>query len=146
MSRRPIVQERTVAASQEEVFRAWSDPAALADWMRPSEGMAPATVEVDFRVGGRFRIVMHGERDYVQEGEYLEIDPPRRLVFTWVSAFLPDEEAHTRVTVTLEPDGAGTRIRLVHDQLPEGDAYDGHVEGWARILACARAWLEKEET
>ncbi len=135
MSRR-IVQERLLEAPPEEVFAAWSAPDALSRFMCPGEDMRPATVDVDFRVGGRFRIVMHGsERDYGQSGEYLENERPKRLVFSWVSDFVPEAESRTRVTLTLEPAGAGrTRLRLEHDELPETDTYAGHEAGWARIL------------
>jgi len=55
--------------------------------------------------------------------------------FTWVSDFIADAEAHTRVTVTLEPAGPGqTRLHLEHDELPDSDTYAGHEAGWARIL------------
>lgn len=132
----PIIQERLLPAPPADVFAAWGDPESLAVWMCPSDDMSPATVEVDFRVGGAFRIVMHGpERDYGHRGEYLEIVAPSRLVFTWVSDFVPPEEARTRVTVTLEPVGTDqTRIKLVHEELPATDTYAGHLEGWATIL------------
>lgn len=133
--RAPIVQERILPAAIEEVFAAWSDPESLRVWMCPGE-VRSADAEVDFRVGGSFRIVMHETgRDYVHHGEYLEIDPPRRLVFTWVSEFLPEDEAHTRVSVSLEPAGPGrTRLRLVHDELPDTGSYDGHESGWGDIV------------
>jgi uncharacterized protein YndB with AHSA1/START domain len=132
--RASVVQERILPAPPDEVFAAWSDPESLRRWMCPGE-IRSADVEVDFRVGGRFRVVMHGAREYAHHGEYLEIVPPRRLVFTWVSEFLPEAEAHTRVTVTLEPiEATRTHIRLVHDLLPAGDAYAGHAQGWEDIL------------
>lgn len=132
----PIVQERVLSASPSDVFAAWTDPASLRVWMCPADDIARASAEVDFRVGGAFRIVMHGkEGDYTQTGEYLEIDSPRRLVFTWISDFVPTAEARTKVTVTLEPvDGGRTKIVLVHDQLPATGTYDGHRNGWAAIL------------
>ena len=94
--RDPIVVERLIAAPVDLVFSAWGDAESLSQWMCPSEGMGPATVENDFRVGGRFRIVMHGqEGDYEQEGEYLEIDAPKRLVFTWESQWAPKTRSPT---------------------------------------------------
>ena len=133
---KPIVVERTLEAAPEEVFACWSDPESLGAWMCPGPGMT-ADAEVDFRVGSGYRIVMHGdESDYVQRGEYLEIDPPKRLVMTWISEWVPEGERHTRVSVTLEPEDGGrkTRLRLVHDELPDTDTYDGHVGGWTSIV------------
>ena len=133
--REAIVVERTLPAAPEEVFAAWGDADSLRAWMCPGE-LTSAEAALDFRVGGRYRIVMHGaERDYVQHGEYLEIDPPKRLVMTWISEFMPEDKRPTRVSVSFEPEGAAsTRLRLVHDELPPGDAYDGHVQGWADIV------------
>jgi len=87
---------------------------------------------------------MHGaEQDYAQEGEYLEIEAPKRLVFTWVSHFMPEAQQRTRVTLDLHEAGRGkTRLVLTHDLLPEGDAYDGHDGGWSEILRRLAEHLE----
>lgn len=142
--RAPIVQERLIAAPAARVFHAWRDPESLGRWMCPAADISCATVEVDFRVGGRFRIVMHGAtRDYAHTGEYLEIDEPRRIVFTWISDFVPKDEARTLVTVSLEPlDEHRTRLRLVHAELPDTNTYDGHDGGWRIILARLAADLD----
>jgi uncharacterized protein YndB with AHSA1/START domain len=128
--------ERVFHATAQTVFDAWGDPESLAVWMCPGAGIERATATADFRVGGRFRIVMHApERDFAQHGEYLEIDPPKRIVLTWISEWIPAGEAATRVTVSLEPLAGGcTRLVLVHEGLAEGDAYAGHPEGWRVIL------------
>jgi len=133
--REPIVVERTIAAPPQDVFAAWSTAESLSAWMCP-DPIQRADVEVDFRVGGRFRIVMHGaENRYGQEGEYLEIDPPKRLVFTWESDWMVAEHAHTRVNVSFEAVGEGrTRIVLLHEELVGDGSYDGHERGWADIL------------
>jgi uncharacterized protein YndB with AHSA1/START domain len=134
--REPIVQERVVRAPVEAVFRAWSDPESLSLWMCPADDMTPATVEVDFRVGGGFRITMHGaDQGYEHEGEYLEIEAPKRLVFSWISHFVPAPYSRTRVSVAIEALGEReSRVTLVHDELPDTDHYDGHTDGWSEIL------------
>ena len=126
-----LVVRRVIPASREEVFAAWLDPASLEQWMRPGD-VARATAEVEPRVGGKFRIVMtHGSRDHEHRGEYLAIEPPSRLSFTWVSAntdLLP-----TVVTVEfLERDG-GTEVVLTHRRLPPAQR-DAHREGWTDIV------------
>jgi len=130
-----IVQERELPATPEDVFAAFGDPESLAVWMCPGD-VGSATAQVDLSVGGRFRIDMQGaEQGYAHSGEFLELDPPKRLVFTWVSEWMPPEVRSTRVSVELEPvDGGRTRIRLVHSGLPEDDTYAGHDQGWADIL------------
>jgi uncharacterized protein YndB with AHSA1/START domain len=117
--------ERVFDAAPEEVFEAWGDAESLATWMCPGSDM---------------------ESDYAQHGEYLEIDAPKRIVLTWVSEWIPTGEAATRVSVTLEPElGGKTRLVLVHDGLPEGDAYVGHPDGWNTILAKLGAALASQK-
>src|SRR6185369_8573475 len=82
-----LVVRRVLPAPRERVFAAWLDPESLAQWMRP-DTVAATVVEVDPRVGGRFRIAMQrGDGEVEHRGEYLTIDPPRRLEFTWISAY-----------------------------------------------------------
>lgn len=143
MTEPAIVIERDLSAPPAEVFAAWGDPESLRLWMIPAD-LNGATVEADFRVGGSFRIVMHGdERDYVQHGEYLEIDAPKRIVMTWVSEWMPPGEQHTRLSVTFEraADG-GTHLRLVHDELPATESYEGHRNGWSSIVERLAARLD----
>ncbi len=142
MARSPLVFERILPAPPEVVFHHWSDPASLSVWMRPEPSMDAAKVEVDFRVGGRFRIVMSGEQEYVQHGEYLEIDPGKRIVFSWISEWMPPGEQETLVSVSLSPVGdEETRLLLVHESLPDSDSYDGHEGGWNHILDVFTAHL-----
>jgi uncharacterized protein YndB with AHSA1/START domain len=126
-----LVVRRLLPVPRERVFAAWLDPASLAQWMRPGD-VSSATVEVDPRVGGRFRIVMHqGGADLEHRGEYLAIEPPARLSFTWISAatdLLP-----TVVTVELVERGTSTELTLTHRRLPALKV-DAHRQGWTDIL------------
>lgn len=89
--------------------------------------------EVDLRVGGVLRIVMRHEGTVIEHvGEYVEIDPPRRLVFTWASPFTGTEPS--LVTLELEPEGVNTtELHLVHSRLPES-IVTTHGEGWGAML------------
>jgi uncharacterized protein YndB with AHSA1/START domain len=123
----PLRNEVRIAAPPEVVFVYFTDPARMVDWM----GVAAL---LDPRPGGTFRVEANG-RDVVI-GEYVEVDPPHRVVFTW--GF---EGAHpfvapgsTRVEVTLERDGEGTLLTLLHHGLAD-DARDAHAEGWTHYLA-----------
>ncbi len=121
--------ERLIPASIEDVFTAWTDPNVMAQWFSPT-GLAE--VEADVRIRGTFRLTMLGEGVRIDhEGEYLAIDPPRRLSFTWRSPYTKGLDS--RVTVTLEPDGDATRLLLVHDRLPD-EAAESHRGGWGSIL------------
>jgi len=87
--------KRLVRASAADVFDAWTNPTAMAQWMTP---VGTAAADVDLRVGGHFRLVMADERLRIQHtGEYQVIQAPQLLVFTWRSEFTGGQ--HTVVTV-----------------------------------------------
>jgi uncharacterized protein YndB with AHSA1/START domain len=131
--------ERLIPALIEDVFAAWTDPNVMAQWFSPT-GLA--RVEADVRIRGSFRLSMLGEGVEIDhEGEYLAIEPPRLVSFTWRSPYT--EGVDSVVTVTLEPDGDATRLLLVHDQLPDGAA-ESHRGGWGSILDRLVATVERE--
>jgi uncharacterized protein YndB with AHSA1/START domain len=123
----PLRNEVRIAAPPEVVFPYFTDPGRMVDWM----GVAAL---LDPRPGGTFRVEANG-RDVVL-GEYVEVEPPHRVVFTWGFEGTGRMAAagSTRVEVTLEPDGDGTRLTLLHHGLPE-DARDAHAAGWTHYLA-----------
>ena len=121
--------ERVLPAAPGAVYAAWTDPTLLRRWMSP---LGHAEVAVDVRVGGTLQIVMVDDGFRIEHrGTYLEVDPPRRLRFTWVSSFT--DMAESVVTVELLPEGEGTRLVLVHEHLPER-AVDPHAGGWGTML------------
>jgi len=91
-------------------------------------------VELDARVGGALRIdVADGTIEFVVTGEYVEVDPPHRLAFTWRCSNWPDPRLDTVVTVTIEPQGVDQSLmRIRHRRLPPLLA-SSHEDGWARI-------------
>ena len=131
---------RVLPAPPEEVFDAWTDPESIRVWMCPG-AVSETVATLDVRVNGRYTIVMKGPSgDIVHTGQYLAIERPRRLVFTWVSN--PVRGRTTQVTIELEPDGAGaTRLTLVHEALPDAEALRNHQEGWGQILTKLEARL-----
>jgi uncharacterized protein YndB with AHSA1/START domain len=126
-----LVVRRLIPVPREQVFAAWLDPASLAQWMRPGR-TTNATAEVDARVGGRFRIVMaQGGENFEHTGEYLIIDPPERLSFTWISR--ATDHKPTVVTIEFHERGTGTELVLTHRRLAP-KAVEGHREGWTDIM------------
>lgn len=125
--------ERRMAASAERVFDAWLDPALVPLWFAP--GLGPMTrVAIEPRVGGRFSFAQQredGEVDHV--GEYLEVDRPRRLVFTWS---LPEYSADvSKVALDIAPDGDGCRVTLTHEMDPKWAEHAARTEhGWKTML------------
>ncbi len=128
-----LVVRRRMTVPRERVFEAWLDSESLARWMCPLD-RTHATVTVDPRVGGGFRIVMEGPvdgRDYEHRGEYLAIDPPSLLSFTWISR--GTDYQPTVVTIELHELGTGTDLVLTHRRLPP-KAIEGHRAGWTDIV------------
>ena len=126
-----LVVRRVIPVPRERVFAAWLDPKSLAQWMRPG-GMTDATAEVDPKVGGRFRIVMiEGPRRYEHQGEYLVIEPPERLEFTWISQ--ATDLRPTVVTIELLERDGNTELVLTHRRLPTSQV-GSHRAGWTDIM------------
>lgn len=127
-----LVVRREIPVPRERAFQAWLDAESLAHWMRPGDSTR-ATVTVDPRVGGGFRIVMEGPTHGAVEhqGEYLAIEPPSLLSFTWISR--PTDHRRTIVTIEFHERGTGTELVLTHRGLP-AKAVEGHRRGWTDIL------------
>ncbi|HKW01399.1 MAG TPA: SRPBCC domain-containing protein [Vicinamibacterales bacterium] len=126
-----LVIQRRIPVPRERVFAAWLDPKSLAKWMCPGN-VTHAVVDLEPRVGGTFRIVMeHGRGDTEHWGEYVTIEPPSRLAFTWTSA---NTDRHpTLVTVELVDRGGSTDLTLTHRRLPVAKV-EPHRKGWTDIV------------
>jgi uncharacterized protein YndB with AHSA1/START domain len=108
-------------ASPERVFDAWLDPAMASAWLFATASRPVARVEIDARVGGSFRFVdWRGGHEVEHAGEYLEIVPPRRLVFTLAMENSP--RVVTRVTAEIVELDAGCELTLVHRNVPPDHA------------------------
>jgi glutathione S-transferase len=139
----PRVEVTTIIrAPRERVFDAWLSAERLGRFLCAGDTHV-AHVEVDARVGGSFHVVMASERGRSDHrGRYVEIEPPERLRFTWMSAATGG--AATMVTVTFEAVDEGTRLTLIHVGLPDDTAVARHESGWQSIVlkcrdACAAA-------
>jgi uncharacterized protein YndB with AHSA1/START domain len=120
-----VSTEIRIEAAPEGVFPFLTDPQKIVRW----KGV-DATVEAV--PGGIYRVNVTGGKHAV--GEYLEVDPPRRVVFTW--GWEGDDQlppGSSTVTIELVPDGDGTIVRLTHSGLPEG-ADAAQLEGWEHFL------------
>lgn len=108
-----LVFERVFDAPRELVWRVMTDPARVTNWWGP-RGYTTTVVEMDVRPGGHYRWINHttGGEDAPFKGEYLEVDPPARMVQTQIYD-VPGLEDHVAVnTMTLEDLGGG-RTRMV---------------------------------
>ena len=87
------------------------------------------TMKIDFRVGGKYRIDFYSMSKY-NYGEFLEIIPNKKIVFTWCQTFEPDQTPDTKVTIELFPDGSKTRMTLLHTGFKDQLVCDAHKSGW----------------
>lgn len=113
-----ITTRRFVKAPPALVWRAWTDPAALRQWWGPRV-LDLVVCEMDLRVGGTYRFVHRAPdgQEFAFRGEYRELDPPRRMVSTFIFDGMPD--AYSVETLALEEVEGGTMItsRSVHSSL-----------------------------
>lgn len=128
---------RRFRASSERVFDAWLDPKAIGRWFGPGLGHM-TRIDVDARVGGRFSWVQRRGADDVDHiGEYVEIDRPRRLVFTW--GVLPDAP-DSRVVIDIERRDDGCELALAHEMPPEWAEFARRgAEAWLKMTAAMDA-------
>ena len=130
---------RTLAASRERVFDAWTRAEELRKWFAPGP-LTTAVAESDLRVGGLYRITMRGPdgKEHTVRGVYQIVDPPKRLVFTWKWDDKPSAGEST-VTVEFNERGRSTEVVLRHEGLPNEKEVAEHTHGW-------NGCLEKLET
>jgi uncharacterized protein YndB with AHSA1/START domain len=122
-----------VVAPADRVFRALASEEVVHWWVRPGV-FDTREWTGDVCVGGRFRAsgLFHG-KPYAVEGEFLELDPPRRLVHTWQGVGAPG--APTTVTCVLEAIDGGTRVTLRHSGFASPEAAAGFGIGWETSFA-----------
>jgi uncharacterized protein YndB with AHSA1/START domain len=93
--------------------------------------------DVDLRVGGafRFRLMEPKEREYYLRGEFRELSPPAKLVYTWQREDDPNHaDRETLVTVEFVDLGGSTEVRLTHENLPNAQSVKSHEHGWSGSL------------
>jgi len=127
---------RFINAPRDRVYAAWTDPAQLKQWFGP-ENVQTRDLVADARVGGEFRwdLVNPEGEEMTIHGEFRELQPGKKVVFTW--QWDDDEvwENHISVvTVELSDRDGGTELRLIHEQLPNEQSRDGHTGGWNSAL------------
>lgn len=132
---------RLIDAPRQKIFRAWTEPALLAQWWGP-HGMTTPECEMDLWVGGQFRTLMRAPdgSEYPTMGVFLEIVAPQRLVFTdaFLPGWLPSGKAFMTAEVVLDDEGGKTRYtaRAFHWSEEDRQAHEamGFHEGWGQSL------------
>jgi uncharacterized protein YndB with AHSA1/START domain len=125
-----VEREVAIAASPETVWQFLVDEEKATRWMGESASF-------DLRPGGLYRVgVIPG---HTARGEFVELDPPRRLVFTWGWEPGPDgpnpvPPGTSTIEIELIPEGDGTTLRFVHRDLPTTKTAESHAHGWDHYL------------
>jgi uncharacterized protein YndB with AHSA1/START domain len=141
---------RRMSASPERVYDAWLEPAKLRAWMSAAlrqMGQSGETkrVEVDARVGGKFFFSDMREAGEARHwGTYRVLNRPRKIEFTWI-VDASQEADPSVVTITIEPDGDGSFVTILHTMAPEWASYVERVEtGWSNMLCALDATTQSK--
>lgn len=141
-----VTSELFIAAPRERVFEALTDPKQAVQWWGKSDRYRFSEFNLDARVGGTWSSSGSSQNmgSFKIEGEILELDPPRRLAYTWLSSWMPK---NTKVVWELENQNGGTLVKLTHTGFA-GDAEQAknHSNGWNSVLGWLQAYVEKGET
>jgi uncharacterized protein YndB with AHSA1/START domain len=155
-----VIAEIFIAAPPMRVFEAITDPQQMARWWGQAGLYRVTQQQVDLRVGGKWRsdgVGADGTAFYV-EGEYLEIDPPRLLVHTWITSYggglktvvrweLEVTDVHGLHPGGPKKAGTGTLLRVRHEGFAGApEVGQSHMEGWKRVLGWLLSFAEKGET
>jgi uncharacterized protein YndB with AHSA1/START domain len=130
-----------IAAPIERVFRALTTD-EITQWWGSPEMYRTTEYTADLRPGGRWRAVGVGAdgRSFSVDGEFREVDPPRKLVQTWRPGWEGGHE--TTITYRLEPIEGGTRVIVRHEGFADRvESCRSHGEGWERVLGWLAAHL-----
>jgi uncharacterized protein YndB with AHSA1/START domain len=155
-----VITEIWIAAPPSRVFDAITDPKQTAQWWGQKGKYRVTAAKADLRPGGRWRTEGIGDdgTKFTVEGEYLEVDPPRLLVHTWIPSYAGMQK--TTVRWELEPRdvhglqhlgparlGTGTLVKIRHSGFGDNIvSVQGHGEGWKLVLGWLEAFLERGET
>ncbi|UUX49523.1 SRPBCC domain-containing protein [Nisaea acidiphila] len=147
----PVVVEGRFKVPPERLFRAWTTPEDLLNWFGGDNMLE--TAKVDLRTGGSWHFTFEekdGTRD-VLHGEYLEVEAPSRLVFSWrhhklTEAGRGEDTPASEVTLTFEADGEETFMRLVHRHVESEGSRSNIGGGWEASFSKIRALVEETAT
>jgi uncharacterized protein YndB with AHSA1/START domain len=135
-----------IAAPRERVFEALTDPKQAARWWGAADRCYMTIFEMDVRVGGKWSTKGTSTKMGAVHlhGEFLEIDPPRRLSYTWTSNWMPK---NTTVLWELEHRDDGTLVKLTHCGFAgNAEQAQNHSIGWRLVLGWLQAYAERGET
>jgi uncharacterized protein YndB with AHSA1/START domain len=141
-----VKSEVFIAAPRERVFQALTDPKQAVRWWGQNDRYHLTEFHIDARVGGKWSTSGGSVKmgDITVHGEVLELDPPRRLSYTWISSWLPKT---TTVVWELVAQNGGTLVKLTHTGFAgDAEATNNHSIGWNLVLGWLQGYAERGET
>jgi uncharacterized protein YndB with AHSA1/START domain len=139
-----LVVRRRIEASRERLFAAWTDAAELLAWWGP-EGVRCTYADVDLRVGGRYRLdnLLPDGTTVCIQGEFLRVEEPSELVYTWSTQAGNDPEL---VTVRFEARGTSTEVVVLHERVVSDRRRREHELGWDGCLRRLQNLLQRADS
>lgn len=141
--RTSLVLKHTFDAPIERVYEAWTDPDILSQWFLGDDCTSCKVFEADGRVNGRYDFMMTHENGeaYRVRGLYHEVEPNRKLVFSWAWDHEPERES--RVMIEFVDQAGKTLLTLTHTRLADQQSLDNHLKGWTGCLRHLESWLPR---
>jgi uncharacterized protein YndB with AHSA1/START domain len=154
LSDHKLVLTREFNAPRDLVWKAWTEPEQIKQWLGMGEGQTIESVKLDVRVGGKFRLQqkMTDGEFFTAAGTYLEVKAPERLIYTWDwekdgggPEFGELEGDETQVTVEFGANGKRTQLVLTHEKFASAQKRDRHQEGWQSWIGRLAQFVEAKQ-
>lgn len=126
--------KKFINAPKEKIFNAWTHPEQIKRWFAPGNMTVPFA-EGEAVIGGHYKIQMKNDKNeiFTTYGQYKEIIPNQKLVFTW--GWEGPDRHETLVTLELTERDGGTELTLTHERFIDAAQKNHHAEGWEGCLA-----------
>jgi uncharacterized protein YndB with AHSA1/START domain len=145
MNEAPVARvQRVMPAAPDVVFDQWLDPESLADWMCPRPDRCVA-IAVEARVGGAVRFdVDHSGTSVLITGQFLAVERPHLLRFTWTNSDWADPTVVSVVNVAFEPFGDDQTLMSIEHSLIPPEELDSFANGWVGVCDQLEAFLRRK--
>jgi uncharacterized protein YndB with AHSA1/START domain len=126
---------KTISAPVDRVYKAWTDPNAIKVWFG-CEAVKESEITQDLRVGGKYSYLTKSAdgRTTILEGEFKEVVPNKKLVYTWTNNSIEFPAKNTIVTIEFVAIGNETEVRIKHSNFALAKSAEGHNAGWGQAL------------
>jgi uncharacterized protein YndB with AHSA1/START domain len=126
---------KIISAPVERVYKAWTDPNQIKMWFG-CDNVKESEITQDLRVGGKYSYVTKAADGTTTtlEGEYKEVVPNKKLVYTWTNNSVEFPAKDTIVTIEFVASGNETEVRIKHSNFALAKSAEGHNAGWGRAL------------